>query len=46
MLNQVGVEPNGEPIAYMYEEMFTKIMGKCGKYFKLDTDTKEFYNLN
>jgi hypothetical protein len=46
MLDQVGVDPKGEPIAYMYEEMFTKIMSKCGKYFKLDADTKAFYNLN
>ena len=43
MCEQVGLEMKWEPIAYMYEELFTQIWNKCWKKFKLDKDTADFY---
>jgi len=43
MCEQVGLEMKWEPIAYMYEEMFTRIMNECWDKFKLDKDTKEYF---
>lgn len=43
MCEQVGLEMKWEPIAYMYEEMFTRIMNECWDKFKIDNSTKEFF---
>ena len=43
MSKQVWIDVEWEPIAYIYEELFTKIMIQCWKKFKLDKDTKNFY---
>ena len=44
MADQVWLEMSGEPIAYMYEELFTKIWNDLGTKFKLDRDTKKYFN--
>ena len=41
--DQVWLEMKGEPIAFIYEELFTKIMLQCGDKFKIDEDTKRFF---
>ena len=41
--DQVWLEMKGEPIAFIYEELFTKIMIQCGDKFKLDEDTEWFF---
>ena len=43
MCEQVGIEMKWEPIAFIYEELFTKIMIQCKNKFKLDEDTEWFY---
>lgn len=44
MCEQVWLDVWWEPMAFMYEELFTKIMMKCGSKFKLDEDTKWFFS--
>ena len=43
MCDQVGIKMEWEPVAYIYEELFTKIMMQCRKKFKIDKDTMYFY---
>ena len=43
MCEQVWLEMKWEPIAYIYEELFTQIWNKCWNKFKLDKDTSDFY---
>jgi hypothetical protein len=44
MCEQVGLEFRWEPAAFMYEELFTKIMIQCGNKFNVDADTKHFFS--
>ena len=43
MCEQVGLEMKWEPPAFIYEELFTKIMIQCKNKFKLDEDTEWFF---
>lgn len=43
MANQVWLEMKWEPPAFMYEELFTKIMIQFGDKFKLNEDTEWFF---
>lgn len=41
--DQVWLEMKWEPIAYIYEELFTKIWNKYGKRFEIDKLTKKYF---
>lgn len=43
MLDQVWEKAEGEPPAYIYEELFTNIWMQCWDKFKLAEDVKKFY---
>ena len=45
MCEQVGIGMKWEPPAFIYQELFTKIMMECWKKFKIDEDTKQFFSL-
>lgn len=41
--NQCWLEMKWEVIAYIYQELFCKIWGKCWDKFKIDEDTEWFF---
>lgn len=41
--DQVWLEMKWEPIAFIFEELFTKIMIECIDKFKLEWDVQDFY---
>lgn len=43
MCKQVWIPMEWEPPAFIYEELFTKIMMQCKNKFKLDEDTEWFF---
>ena len=43
MADQVWLEMKWEPIAYIYEELFTKIWHQCWDRFRLDKAVEKFF---
>lgn len=45
MCEQCWIKVEWEPPAFICEELFCKILWKVGNKFKIDKDTKSFYNV-